>query len=105
MIKLNILYPNKEGGRFDLDYYINKHMPISIEKFGIALKGISVEYGLNAGLPDSKPHYIAMAHLLFDSEQAFKTAFDPIAEILTSDMINYTDIEPLYQFSDVKIYK
>ncbi len=39
MIKLNIFYPDKEGSRFDLDYYLNVHMPIAIEKLGPSLRG------------------------------------------------------------------
>ncbi|HEY6246026.1 MAG TPA: hypothetical protein VIX17_18895 [Pyrinomonadaceae bacterium] len=41
MIKVNILYPNKAGSRFDLEYYFNTHMPMSIEKLGTALRGVS----------------------------------------------------------------
>jgi uncharacterized protein (TIGR02118 family) len=105
MIRLNILYPNNEGAKFDLGYYVNIHMPMSIDKFGAALKGVSIEYGLKGGTPGSRPPYIAMAHLLFDSEEAFLEAFNPIAALLIADMPLYTDIEPVYQFSDVKIYR
>jgi hypothetical protein len=30
MIKLSILYPNKPGSRFDIDYYIGTHMPLAM---------------------------------------------------------------------------
>jgi uncharacterized protein (TIGR02118 family) len=105
MIRISILYPNIENGRFDKDYYLNIHMPLSIEKQGEALKGISVEIGINGGNPETKPPYVAMCHLLYDSIESFWTAFTPHAELLTGDMINYTDIQPLYQVSEVSIYK
>lgn len=105
MIRLSILYPNKENGRFDTDYYINIHMPMSIEKFGPALRGLSVEQGLPIPhLPGRQPVYIAMAHLLFDSMAAFTEAWTPHAALLQGDMPNYTDIEPVYQFSEVRIF-
>ena len=104
MIRISIFYPNKEGGRFDTDYYINKHMPMSIEKQGTALKGISIELGLDDELPGTQTPYIAMCHLLYDSVEAFQLAFRPHAEELTRDMINYTNIEPVIQVSEVKIY-
>ena len=88
-----------------MDYYINIHMPMSIDKFGTALKGVSIEHGIKGGIPGSPPPYIAMAHLMFDSEEAFLEAFNPIAETLIADMPMYTDIEPVYQISEVKIYK
>ena len=30
MIKLSILYPNKPGTRFDIDYYVGTHMPLAM---------------------------------------------------------------------------
>jgi uncharacterized protein (TIGR02118 family) len=105
MIKISILYPNKKGERFDSNYYLKNHMPLSIEKQGESLKGISVEIGINAGVPDSEPPYIAMCHLLYDSIEDFSAAFTPHAELLMSDMKNYTDIQPVYQVSEVKILK
>jgi hypothetical protein len=39
MIRVNIFYPNKEGGRFDLDYYLHTHMPMANEKTGIIHQG------------------------------------------------------------------
>lgn len=80
-------------------------MPLSINKFGDALKGVSVDYGINGGMPGTKPPYVAMAHFVFDSVGAFAEAFKPHAEILQGDLKNFTDIEPVYQISEVKIYK
>ena len=28
MIKVSVLYPNSAGGRFDIAYYVDKHMPM-----------------------------------------------------------------------------
>lgn len=103
MIKLNIFYPRKEGGRFDLDYYLTQHMPMAIEKLGPSLKGVSVEYGVSGVQPGTEPAYIAMCNYTFDSSEAFLAAFLPHAELLQGDMSNYTDIEPVMQFSEIKI--
>jgi uncharacterized protein (TIGR02118 family) len=103
MIKISILYP--DTGRFDKGYYLDIHMPLSIEKQGEALKGISVEFGINGGSPGLKAPYVAMCHLLYDSVESFQAAFAPHAQLLSGDMVNYTDIEPVYQVSEVRIYK
>ncbi|MCL2658459.1 MAG: EthD family reductase [Betaproteobacteria bacterium] len=91
MIKVSILYPYRENGRFDVDYYCNTHMLLSAKRFGSALKGWSVDVGINAGPPDTKPPFAAAGHFLFDSVEAFYAVFMPVAEELTADIPNYTD--------------
>jgi uncharacterized protein (TIGR02118 family) len=103
MIKVSIFYPHKADGHFDLDYYVNTHMPMAINRLGPTLRGVTVEYGMGGGLPDSPPPFVAMCHFLFDSVEAFQAAFAPHAEELVGDIPNYTNIETVIQFSDVKI--
>jgi uncharacterized protein (TIGR02118 family) len=105
MIKISILYPNRTGSRFDMHYYLNTHMPMSIERLGAAkgFRGVSVERGLSAGVPDSAPAYVAMCHFLFDSVEDFMAAFTPHAAVLQGDMPNYTDVEPTIQVNEVAI--
>ena len=63
----------------------------------------AVEQGIAGATPGSRPAFIAMGHLYFDSVQAFQTAFGPHAEAIMADIPNYTDIQPTIQISDVKI--
>jgi len=35
MIKISFLYPNSRGGRFDLQYYLEKHMRSSIDLLSV----------------------------------------------------------------------
>jgi uncharacterized protein (TIGR02118 family) len=103
MIKVSVLYPNNEGAKFDMDYYCNKHIPMVRQKHGAACKDAAVEQGLAGATPGSRPAFIAMGHLYFDSVPAFQTAFGPHAETIMADIPNYTDIQPTIQISDVKI--
>jgi uncharacterized protein (TIGR02118 family) len=103
MIKISILYPNT--GKFDMDYYLNKHMPRSIELLsnGKGYRGVSVERGLGGAAPGTAPAYVAMCHYLFDTADDFMAAFLPHAAELQGDMPNYTDIETTIQISEVAI--
>jgi uncharacterized protein (TIGR02118 family) len=105
MIKISILYPNKPGSRFDLGYYINTHMPMSIDLLSAhpGFSGVSVEHGLSGAIPGTEAAYIAMCHFLFDSAENFMAAFLPHAAVLQGDMPNYTDIEPVIQVNEVLI--
>ncbi|MHB1656019.1 MAG: EthD family reductase [Burkholderiales bacterium] len=105
MIRISILYPNNKGSRFDVSYYVETHMPISIKLLSDhpGFKGVSVEHGLSGAVPGSEPTYIAMCHFLFSSVEDFLAAFMPNAEVLQGDMPNYTDREPVIQFNEVLI--
>jgi uncharacterized protein (TIGR02118 family) len=91
MIKVSILYPYRENGRFDVDYYCGTHMPRAAELFGASLKGWSVDVGLNAGPPGTPPPYVAAGHFLFDTVDAFYEVFKPASDELLADIPNYTD--------------
>ncbi len=103
MIKVNILYPAKENAKFDFDYYLNTHMPMTIAKLAPALKGVSVEQGISGGAPGTPAAFFAMCHLQFDSVEDFVGAFMPNAAELQGDIPNYTDVTPIIQISEVKI--
>ena len=102
MIKMTIFYPNDEGKKFDMDYYVNSHIPMVMEKLGGAVKGGSVDQGLAGGAPDSPATYVAMGHMLFDSVEELQSAFGPHTEAIMADIPNYTDIQPIIQISEVK---
>jgi uncharacterized protein (TIGR02118 family) len=107
MIKISIFHPNIKGSRFDMDYYLTKHMPVSIEKLSASkgFRGVSVEQGFGGGAAGADPTYIAMCNYLFDTAEDFLAAFNQYAELLQGDMPNYTDTQPIVQFSKVEITK
>jgi len=103
MIKVSVFYPDREGSKFDMDYYCSSHIPMVRQKLGAACKGVGVELGIAGATPGSRPGFIAMGHLYFDSVEAFQTAFGRHSEAIMADIPNYTDIQPTIQISEVKI--
>ncbi|HSM97450.1 MAG TPA: EthD family reductase [Gallionella sp.] len=103
MIKISILYPNT--GRFDMDYYLNTHMPRSIALLSAAkgYRGVSVERGAGGAAPGTLAPFVAMCHYAYDSVEDFMAAFLPHAAELQGDIANYTDVEPVIQFNEVAI--
>jgi uncharacterized protein (TIGR02118 family) len=104
MTKISFLYPNSKGGLFDLRYYLEKHMPSSIDLLSIhpGFRGESVERGVSAG-PAPEPPYIAVCNYLFESFDDFLAAVTPHLGWLRADMTNYTDTQPVIQISEVVI--
>ena len=103
MIKVGVFYPYKEGSKFDMKYYLERHMPTVRQKMGGALKGMAVEQGLSGGTPGAPISFQAIAHLTFDSVEAFQAAFGPQADTIMADVPNYTNIQPTVQISEVKM--
>ena len=103
MIKVSVLYPNTTGCKFDMSYYVDKHMPMVRNKLGPACKGVAVEQGIAGGAPGSPATYVAMGHLYFDSTDAFQAAFAPHAQAILADISNYTNTQPTIQISEIKL--
>lgn len=103
MIKVSVMYAHNPNAKFDMNYYVTKHMPMVKQKVGAALKSIEVEQGLSGGAPGSAPAYVATGHMYFESVEAFQAAFLPHRKEISADVPNYTDIVPTMQISEVKL--
>ena len=101
MIKVSVMYPNKEDSTFDMTYYCETHIPMVRQKLGAALRGVAVERGIGGEEPGSPAPYLALGHLLFESMEAFQTAFGPHAQEFEADIPNYTNTQPTIQISEV----
>ena len=103
MVKVSILYPSKPDARFDVDYYLDTHMPLALGLLGSAVKAVSVEIGLLGGTPGQAPPFAAICAFTCETVQAFTDAFLPNADILQSDIPKYTDIAPVIQVSEIRL--
>lgn len=103
MVKVSVLYPNKDGSHFDAEHYVNTHMPMAARLLGPAVKAISVEIGLaGVGLGEAPP-FAAMCGFTCETVGDFMRAFAPVAGQLHGDIPNYTDIPPVIQISEIRM--
>ncbi len=103
MIKVSVLYPNKPGSHFDMNYYVAKHMPLAIKRLGSGLRKTEVDAGLQGTAPGEPPAFFGGCQFYFDSIEAFVKAWGPVAAEVTADIPKYTDVAPLIQFNEVKL--
>lgn len=101
-IKVSVFYPNGDGNTFDIDYYCNKHMPMVKSLMGDSLKSTDVDKGLVGGNPDEPAPYVAIGHLYFDSITDFQDSFGAHAEKIMADAVNYTNVQPSIQISEIQ---
>ncbi|MBI3474894.1 MAG: EthD family reductase [Acidobacteria bacterium] len=103
MIKVSVFYPNSQGCKFDMAYYLKHHMPLVQRLLGTPLKGMAVEEGLAGGAPGVPPTYVALGHLYFDSVETFQSSFGENADAILNDIPNYSNVQPTIQISEVKL--
>ncbi|MDP3795645.1 MAG: EthD family reductase [Polaromonas sp.] len=101
MIKVSVLYPNDEGARFDMTYYVDRHMTMVKRVLGEAMIRCEIDEGLSGATPGSRPIYRAAVHMYFESTEAFYAAFGPHAKDITKDVPNYTNVRPVTQIATV----
>jgi uncharacterized protein (TIGR02118 family) len=102
MVTLTVLYPNKDGAKFDMDYYLTSHIPMLKRVLGSALTGCTVEHGLGGRDRGTKAEFAVLCHLHFDSVESYQQAFaSPLAGQIRNDVANYSSEAPIVQLSDV----
>jgi uncharacterized protein (TIGR02118 family) len=100
MIKMTVMYPYDDSKRFDMDYYLTKHMALVKEKVGDALVKVTVDRGLGGPGPDMPPVYTTMCQLFFESMEDFETYCAPNSPLFDADLPNFTDITPVIQINE-----
>ena len=103
MFSVNVLYPNSDSFKFNMNYYLDKHIPLVSKLLGAALTGVIVQQGMSGAAPGSTAEFGVITILRFASLEAFQQAFGPHAPQITSDIKNFTNAEPTIQFCDVRL--
>lgn len=94
MIRVSVLYP--KGGKFDFDYYTKKHMGLVhrlLDSYGL------VKSEVDRGVGDSP--FIAAGHLIFDTKENMQKGLQAHDPELAADLVNFTDIQPQFQISEI----
>lgn len=102
MIRVSVMYPAGEGKKFDVTYYMQKHMSLVRERFGGAgLVRAEVDKGVAGGAPGAPAPFVCVGHLYFNSVTDFQKAIGTHGKEIMGDVPNYTDIRPQVQISEI----
>ncbi len=101
MIRVSVLYPNRDGNTFDMEYYCKSHIPMAQRLLGAT--AVSVELGIEGGLPGTAAPYLAIGHLQFESLEVFQKGIMANGQEIMADIPNYTNATPVIQISEVKL--
>ena len=101
MIKATALYPYDEQKYFDVKYYLEEHIPMVKKLLGSACKKVEVEKGIAGATPGSTPVHAIIGYLYFDSIEDFQNSFGSNANEIVGDVVNFTNINPALQISEI----
>ncbi len=100
MITITVTYPSDSGSKFDVDYYLQKHIPLVKQKWAEhGLTHVKVVRGL-AKADGSAPDYQIMAILSFGSLEGFKAAGKLHGKEIFADIPNFTDLQATIQINE-----
>jgi uncharacterized protein (TIGR02118 family) len=103
MIVVSVMYPAAADAKFDMQYYLEKHIPMVGERWGtMGLRETKVLRGVS-GPEGGAATYPVVALLTFDSADALQKAMAQHGKEIVGDVANFTNITPIIQVNDVLI--
>ena len=100
MVVISVQYPFTPETTFDMDYYLNSHVPLVcrlLEPMG--QRDIRVYKGLSDGGAGA-PVYGVIAELVFDDLDSLTAALTAHGAETQADIPNFTDSIPVIQISE-----
>lgn len=92
-----VLYPNEDDIKFDMSYYLSKHMPLVAKSFGKhgLTKWEVIEY--KPAADGTKPTYLVGATLVWDAPEQLGAALaSEDATPVFGDIPNFTNKQPVF---------
>lgn len=98
---MNVMYPKTSDSTFNMDYYLNNHLPMVGGLLKDITLGTELVKGIGSVAPGSDPAYMVVFSLYCESAEAFREAFATHAATIAADFQNYTNVEPVIQINEV----
>jgi len=100
MIRVALMYPRTEESHFNMDYYLEHHMPLLAGLLGDNLDRYEVDEGIGGAAPGDPPPYAVICYLYFANTDALRALGKSGPEVMT-DLPNFTNVQPQIQISRI----
>ena len=101
MIRIAAVYPREEGKNFDMDYYVNIHLPVVCKKFALyGLTKYEVDKPLESPGGAASP-FFAIGYLYFPTLSHFQKAYASVGAEVIADIAKYTNVLPMIQVGEI----
>jgi uncharacterized protein (TIGR02118 family) len=101
MIMVSVIYPADSSVRFDMDYYLQTHIPLVKERWTPhGMTDVEVVRGI-AKADGSAPDFRLMTLMTFTSLDAYKAAGAAHGREVSGDVANFTDKRGIVQINEI----
>jgi len=101
MFVISVLYPLTPGTTFNMDYYVNSHLPLVNRLFEpMGQREARVFKGVSNGV-EGTPTFGVIAELFFDDMESLMAALVAHGAETQADIPNFTDSIPVVQVSEM----
>jgi uncharacterized protein (TIGR02118 family) len=103
MISVVVLYPNKAGSKYDLDYYVRRHLPLVRDRLQpMGMRSLTYTVEEHAMDPKAPPQaYRLSAELRFDDMESAARALEAHGPKTQADIPNFTDVAPVILIGEI----
>lgn len=95
--RLSAVYPQTESSTFDMDYYLNTHIPLVEELFQPL--SVEVNEGVSGAEEGSPPPYAVMTDITFATLEDLQNAVRDHGAEIVGDIPNFTGVEVQLQIN------
>jgi len=100
MVIVSVMYPKTRESHFDLDYYLQKHIPFVKENLeAMGLEDIRLMRG-SAALDGTTPLFELIGELVFTSVKQLQEALGKHGEKIVADIANFTNVQRVIQINE-----
>lgn len=100
MIVVTIMYAFEPDATFDMDYYVNSHLPLVRKLFEpMGMRAMRLSTSPTEGAP-GQPTYRAITQLDFDDVASVLAALGEHAAAMQGDLENFSSLRPVTQFGE-----
>lgn len=100
MVIVTVIYPKTGESHFDLEYYLQKHIPLVRARWaGMGLENLDLMRGTSA-MDGGAPSFDVIAQLHFSSVERMRDALKQHGREIMGDIPKFTNVQPLVQMNE-----
>lgn len=98
MITVSVLYPKTAESTFNLEYYMNNHVPM-VERLlkPMGMSEMVVEQSIGTPMPDVPAPFSIVSRLVFSNMEEMEMGMGHHGEALMRDTPNFSNVQPVVQ--------